>query len=258
MLINNNQLSATHDEISKKKSINRIFDNFCLLVFSYHKDIENNADKSSEEIHKSLEQFLKKNVLGPMNTVPRTKSFIEEDLGEALYAMCALADELFLSVKWGGRSFWEKHLLESAFFNTHVSGEEIFRRIDILLEEGNAVYADLGEMYLKMLALGFSGKYIGVDSNNEITQYRDKLYLYITSSDYTAVIKNDKLFNEEYVNTMISANKSLLPDPHVWNRAIAAYLACFLIIGIIIWNFNVSDIFDDISEIEEIVLQGAD
>ena len=255
MLINDSKLLATHQELSKKRALNKIFDDFCLLAFSFRKEIELNPLTSPESIYRELELYLKNNMLS--YNAPQ-KSFIDDGLGEALYAMCALADELILIYPWEGRGFWEKHMLESAFFNTHVSGEEIFRRIDILLEEGNAIYSDLGEIYLKMLALGFTGKYIGAAIDNEIDEYRSKLYRYITHSDHTTVIKNNRLFDEEYANTMIAINRKLLPDPKVWNRAIAMYLFMFTLIGIILWHISLNDVFNRISEIEEITIQGAD
>lgn len=254
MLINDSNLQATHQELSKKRALNKIFDGFCLLAFSFRKEIELNPLTSPEKIYRELELYLKNNML---LSHAQHKSIIDESIGEALYAMCALADELFLIYPWEGRGFWERHMLESAFFNTHISGEEIFRRIDVLLEEGNAIYSDLGEIYLKMLALGFTGKYIGMSIDNEIDEYRSKLYRYITHSDHTTVIKNNRLFDEEYANTMIAVNRKLLPDPKLWNRAIAMYLFMFTIIGMLLWHISLSDVFNRISEIEEITIHGA-
>lgn len=255
MLINDSTLLTVHSEIAKKKALNTLFDSFCMLIINSKSDIARNAKISPNDIYARLEIFLKKNML--IDLSKSDKSFIGEDIGEALYAMCALADEAFLTLQWEGRDFWAAHLLESAFFNTHISGEEIFRRIDLILEEGNAIYADLGEIYLKMLALGYSGKYMG-DLSNKIYEYRDRLYQYILHSDHTAEIVNDRLFDEEYANIMASVNRQLLPDPHVWNRMIAMYLVCFTIIGIILWNINIHPIFSKVSEIEEIATYGTE
>lgn len=254
MLINDQKLAATHQEVSKKKALNKIFDNFCLLIFSCKKEIEVSANASPEAIYTKLELYLKQNMLVQASASGR--SFIDDSIDEALYAMCALADEIFLVSNWNGRTYWERHMLEAAFFNTHVSGEEIFRRIDLILMEGNAMFSDLGEIYLKMLALGFTGKYIGTVLENEIDDYRMKLYQYITHSDHTAEIKNHRLFDEEYANTIVAINRTLLPDPRAWNRAIGMYILCFTIIGMIIWHFSTSSVFDRISEIEEIVMHG--
>lgn len=252
MLISNHQIFTTHREISKRMVLNKTFDTFCELIFACREEIETSVATDPKTIHEKLLLYLKTNML--LNNTSGVNSFITEELNEALYAMCSLADETFLILNWKGRSFWERNLLESAFFNTHISGQEIFRRIDNLLEEGNAIYASLGEIYLKMLALGYSGKYIGADGVYEIDEYRQNLYEYIVHSDHSAAVVNDRLFDTEYANIVAPTNRQLLPNPHIWNRMLLLYIVCFTTIGIIIWHFNTEGLFNKVVEIEEIVV----
>lgn len=252
----NSLLSATHTDIVRKKSLNKIFNAFCEILFNITQDIHSGIrDNSPQDIFTQLEIFLKKNMVVFTNTRTESTSFIDEDLGESLYAMCALADEIFLNMNWDGKKFWETHLLENAFFNTHISGELIFKRIDNLLLEGNALFVDLAEIYLKMLALGFTGKYRGDAISKDVDNYRDKLYMFIISVDHTAAIQNGRLFDKEYTNSFMSAVKSFLPNPTGWNNIIIIFLSIFFIFGIIYWIFDTKVISSKMAEIEEIAIQ---
>lgn len=252
----NSLLSATHTDVLRKKSLNRIFDTFCSILFKYTQSLySGNSQDEPQNIFDRLESFLKQNMVVFSSSRTASTSFIDEDLGEALYAMCALADEIFLNIEWEGKKFWAAHLLEEAFFNTHVSGELIFQRIDNLLLEGNALFVDLAEIYLKMLALGFAGKYRGNVVEKDIDNYRDKLYIFIISTDHSASIKNDRLFDNEYTNSFTSAVKSYLPDIAKWNYAIATFIMTFFIFGIVYWFFDTREISKKMQEIEEIAVQ---
>ena len=255
-MLANSLLTATHTDLIRKKSINKIFNTFCEILFKNTQEIISMSNqKSPQDIFNQLEAFLKRNMITFTSARTEASSFIDEDLGEALYAMCALADEILLNINWDGKKFWESHLLESAFFNTHISGELIFKRIDNLLLEGNALFVDLAEIYLKMLALGFTGKYRGELIAKEIDNYRDKLYLFITSSDSSAVINDMKLFDKEYNNVSMSTIQTFLPTRSPWNNYIISFLRIFFIFGILYWISDTKVIFNRISEIESIAAQ---
>lgn len=104
-------------------------------------------------------------------------------VNEVLYAMAALADEVFIHLDWSGASSWRHHLLESALFDTHRAGEEIFRRIDHLIQHGDRShrYAEVALVYLLLLALGFQGKYRGdPDARAIVDETRRSLYRFLT------------------------------------------------------------------------------
>ena len=248
-------ISATHTDVLRKKSINIIFNNFCEILLNHINDINTGDNLEPIQIFNEMESFLKKNMVVFSTTRTASTSFIDEDLGESLYAMCALADELFLNINWDGKAFWEAHLLEAAFFSSHVSGELIFKRIDNLLLEGNALFSDLAEVYLKMLALGFMGKFRGEIDSQEIANYRNKLYQFIVAVDHSAEIRDFRLFDEEYTNSVMQTVQVLLPDPASWNRVISFGMLGFIIFGILYWFFNTSSISAKMDEIEEIAIQ---
>lgn len=248
-------ISATHTDVLRKKSVNIIFNNFCEILLNHINSINTGEHLEPIKIFNELESFLKKNMVVFSTTRTAASSFIDEDLGESLYAMCALADELLLNLNWDGKLFWESHLLEAAFFSSHISGELIFKRIDNLLLEGNALFSDLAEVYLKMLALGFRGKFRDDIDSQEIANYRNKLYQFIVAVDHSAEIRDFRLFDEEYTNSVMQTVQSLLPDPALWNRVILFGITVFLIFGIIYWWFNTSSISAKIDEIEEIAIQ---
>ncbi len=77
--------------------------------------------------------------------------------GQAQYVMAALGDEILLHIQWKGTAQWRSHLLESELFQTHHAGEEIFTRIDQLLLDRDPLRAELAQIYLLALGLGFQG-----------------------------------------------------------------------------------------------------
>ena len=97
---------------------------------------------------------------------------------QAQYAMVALADETFrVSLgDWSGREGWMSYSIEMAFYQTQYAGEELFRRIDALLERRDPGERDLAEIYYLVLSLGFQGKYGPLRDRARLEELRQLLY----------------------------------------------------------------------------------
>ena len=80
---------------------------------------------------------------------------------EAQYVMAALADEVFLQLDWEGRNYWLSNLIESQIFQTHISGELFFQRLDRILQERDPALRELAAVYFMALSMGFRGRYRG-------------------------------------------------------------------------------------------------
>lgn len=85
-----------------------------------------------------------------------------DDVTSAKFALVAFLDEAILSSKDPGREEWRKKTLAVELFGEANAGEVFFDRLQGLIrrEEG-ARLADLLEVYLLCLLLGFEGRYGG-------------------------------------------------------------------------------------------------
>jgi len=76
---------------------------------------------------------------------------------EAIFAVCAWADEQIMNAQWEGVSEgWSQTLLQMEYFKTNLAGELFFERLDNL--SGEAWPAQ--SVYALCLANGFKGKYV--------------------------------------------------------------------------------------------------
>lgn len=93
---------------------------------------------------------------------------------DALFAVCAYADEAVLDSAWPGRQAWIRRKLQEERFNTANAGLEFYQRLAQLCAEGGTPAEgelpgppldrkrrELLEVYAACLALGFRGQYSG-------------------------------------------------------------------------------------------------
>lgn len=80
-----------------------------------------------------------------------------EAVDEAIFAVCAWADEQIMNAQWEGVSEgWSQTLLQMEYFKTNLAGELFFEHLDNL--SGEAWPAQ--SVYALCLANGFKGKYV--------------------------------------------------------------------------------------------------
>ena len=169
----------------------------------------------------------------------------------AQYAMAALADEIFLHVDWVGRESWRDHLLEAKFFGTHRAGEELFERIEDLLHDRDALFAELARVYLMVLGLGFQGRYRGKpDAEETIAVYRRRLFRFIFSRDPQAVHGNQYVVPQAYTATLDEAIATELPYLRPWVWAIVAAVVLWIGGSFAIWKYSIADLVPIIARIE--------
>jgi type IV/VI secretion system ImpK/VasF family protein len=76
---------------------------------------------------------------------------------EAIFAVCAWADEQIMNAQWEGVSEgWSQTLLQMDYFKTNLAGELFFERLDNLSDEALPAQS----VYALCLANGFKGKYV--------------------------------------------------------------------------------------------------
>lgn len=208
-------------------------------------------DKASV-IHKSMTILLKSMLENERMAVFRKSS------REVIYAMAAMADEVFLNMDWGGKHFWEGHMLETQFFDTQIAGDEIFTRITEVLEQKDAIGTEKAEIYLDMLMLGFKGRFRETEEENtEINMYKNKLFNFITRRNREEVLgAENRLFQKQYDYTMPTVRRKLLPDGGIVTYIATCFLVIFLGVSTIVWLVETMELSRLLNEISNMVLRG--
>lgn len=158
------------------------------------------------------------------------------------YIMAALADEVFLNEDWEEKEVWKANLLEYKIFGSKIAGEEIFNRIDKLLEERDASSMELAFIYLLALFNGFQGKYRYTGREIEIRNYSTQLYIFIFQKK-PGLLKNGKhIFPETHEYTLAEGIGYKIPYLKKWYIIIAALCGSLFIISHVLWRLVVSDL----------------
>ncbi|MDR1982981.1 MAG: DotU family type IV/VI secretion system protein [Holosporaceae bacterium] len=228
-----------------------IFGAFCLKVFDSKKSVEEDPNEiNHKDLHKSISSFLKTSLEdeGKLSSIPGMK--------EVIYVMAAVADEIFLSMEWAGKKYWEENMLEQLYFESQIAGEEIFNRINKLMLDKQNIAVEIAGIYLRVLSLGFKGKYRGSDNEQaDIDAYRNKLFEFIEKNDKSIFLVGHRLFQKEYTYTIPTIHRKLLPDTAIINYICAFFIFMFLVIGSVVWIFETRDIRQLLADISNIALQ---
>lgn len=136
---------------------------------------------------------------------------------DALFAVCAFADEAVLGSAWPGRDQWMRQKLQEVRFNTANAGLAFYERMDRLCSDdavsaGETVRSDAAasdvipdrrrealEVYMACLTLGFQGKYSGAPGKETINR--------LTSGNLRRLLagsgmSRDKVFPEAYTASL--------------------------------------------------------
>ena len=156
---------------------------------------------------------------------------------DAQYIMVALADDIFLTLNWPGAKQWGKSLLEGQLFQTQISGELFYKKLEVLLEANDPVRSDLALIYLMVLSLGFRGKYRDEDDHDKISWYREQLFNLVNHRpSHLFRPGRPELINECYHNTLTESSGRGLPDLRTWTVCIASIISLYIFVTYIVWH----------------------
>ncbi|MDR1551547.1 MAG: DotU family type IV/VI secretion system protein [Holosporaceae bacterium] len=241
--------SANDSNTSSRLS--NIFGSFCLKVFDAkkHAEYEGNA-VDYNALYKSLGAIIQAALESEENS-----SFITSSK-EIIYAMAAIADEVFLSMEWVGKKYWEENMLEQRYFGSQVAGEKIFHQIDSTVTKNEPLSVEKAEIYLKILALGFKGKYREVDNESiAIDSHIAKLSKFIEKNNRSLFLVGNRLFQKEYTYTIHTIHRKFLPDTAIIGYICAFFLFIFLVMSTVVWIFETKDLRRLLGEITQIALR---
>ncbi len=243
------QTANRHNTAEQASVFREMFGNFCVLIFNAREEIK--ASKENVDfraLYRSMNAFVKTALENGKNHTG--------DYSEVIYMMIALADDIFLNFEWEGKQFWEENILEQKFFSSQIAGDEVFTRINTLLSEKNDFAEEKAELYLKMLALGFKGKYRGTeDETIQINLYRNKLLEFIEKHNNSMLMVGHRLFQKEYTYTIPTMHRKMLPEASIINYMCAFFVFMFLSVSTIVWMYETKDISRLLTEISSIALR---
>ena len=117
-----------------------------------------------------LQQLIKANEEG------RKRGYSNEDVRMAMFAAVALLDESILSSRNPAFANWARRPLQQEIFGGHQAGEIFFQTVETLLTQpDSSVLADILEMYLLCILLGYGGRY-SVRGKGELRAIADSLF----------------------------------------------------------------------------------
>lgn len=90
----------------------------------------------------------------------RTQGYPDEFVEQSVYAVVALLDEVVFDLPGDLRVSWSGSPLQEEIFGHHTAGEQFFVNVqDLLQRQDSPLVADVLEVYLLSLFLGFKGRY---------------------------------------------------------------------------------------------------
>ena len=154
----------------------------------------------------------------------------------AVYAMAALADEIFvLELDWVGREAWLDLLLEYKLFHSRTAGCQMFSVIRRLLDQGvhSALHVDLAVVLLMALQLGFKGQYRGERGELELRALRAQLLAMLRKTDARTIVR--LAFPQAYQNLVGTSAPSRLAPLTPWYVAAGVALGLYLVVSTVVW-----------------------
>ena len=169
--------------------------------------------------------------------------FAVSNFREAEYLMAALADEVFIYLKWNGQKQWERNILEAQLFQTSIAGEQFFEKLEHLIQTNDPMRRDLAVIYLMILGLGFRGRYRDVDDAGKIEWYRNQLLQVISGHSSRLYNPNmrERLVQQCYDHSISDAPAKGLPDIKLWLIIFAATILIYLMTTYGLWYKIVKD-----------------
>ncbi|THF63700.1 DotU family type IV/VI secretion system protein [Pseudothauera nasutitermitis] len=154
----------------------------------------------------------------------------------ALYAMAALADELFvLEIDWAGREAWLGVLLEHKLFRSRNAAVRFFEITDELLKTRNpgALHRDLAAVLVLALQLGFKGRFRGGQGEAMLDDTRERLFR--VASRNPAAHPGTPAFPQALQPLLDGGEGARLAPLAPWYTAAGIAALCYLLVSSAVW-----------------------
>lgn len=189
-------------------------------------------DQSAEALAAQIDELIQQ-----AQTSALTQGVALEQFQQGLFPVLAWADE-FISrhSKWATDHIWQKHLLQRRYFKTAMAGREFFDRLDALPDDE----AEIREVFVLCLCLGFMGKYSITPNSGELASIRVKQYQQLQRArpNYVAV-DSDTLFPNAYDTRPLTAANGRFRRTRAltWKRLVLFALPPFIVL-LVMWALH--------------------
>jgi type VI secretion system protein ImpK len=199
--------------------------------------VDTPSEPSAEQTRLTLAVWRSMMILFRSNAVRilRASGKPTDNYFEAQYVMAAFADDVFINLDWEGKRAWTSNLLETSLFRSHVAGERFFEKLDRLLRDRDPADKSLAAVYLNALALGFRGKYQGVNDHGKLRRYRHELFAFIFRHPADLVDDAKVAFPDSYVQNLKKEKSRKLMNPRVWLAMLGVVLFAYLAVSHGLW-----------------------
>ena len=159
---------------------------------------------------------------------------------ELTYIGVSLADDRIIKLDWKFSNKWADSPLEYDVFGSRNAGQEIFTRIESVLEQ-NASNKVLNLLYFWMLCSGFSGKYERLLGSTEIVSLKKSLL------ESGVKQRLDNALSRSLLEPFIIASsdfkeKKFLPTSKPYYKFIVLSVITFAILTTLLWLYNTSEL----------------
>ncbi len=151
-------------------------------------------------------------------------------LDDAQYVMAATADELFIGLNWDGASDWRLQPLEAELFGTRRAGQEVFARIERLIDGSEPFSAEMAAVYLTALELGFKGTFADADDTQTLATYETELRSMVGREPPST----GPLVSQCYDHTVVAGTGAELPRARDWWIAAWTIAGIFLLAALVV------------------------
>jgi len=193
---------------------------------------ETDPDAAAQSLERHLENLIE---LQTLESKREGSRFELESIADARYLKAALADEMLLNTEWIGRDTWTSHLLEAALFRTSVAGDRVFERIEEILSSREPSRRDIARLYLFALALGFQGRYRGMEEHARLAGLREELFQFVYQRPPELTLRERVLAERAYANTLSHIAPRKLPTLTRWTVAFLLSVVGLLAVSEILW-----------------------
>lgn len=146
----NPRINEAPAAVQPSSLVNMLYDGFYMVTLLKNRHFPESAEAFFNSIVKFLDQF---------ERTAKKLNYSAEDIYDAKYAFCAMADEAVLSSQLNIRSTWERKPLQLALFGEQLAGDHFFDNLERARNDGARRIQAL-EVFHMCLLTGFKGRYL--------------------------------------------------------------------------------------------------
>ena len=161
---------------------------------------------------------------------------------ELTYIGVSLADDRIIKLDWKFSNKWADSPLEYDVFGSRNAGQEIFTRIEKVLEE-NVGSKLMNVLYFWLLCSGFSGKYANSQGSAEILSFKKSLLESGVKQRMEGAFSRKLLEPFSETSSDFREKKFLATSKPYYYYMIVSGVA-FTILSLFLWRYNTSELRD--------------